>query len=85
MENYDRYSKLIIKSVNYIFKNFLFDNSIKEIYESETTENDPRISIEIDGRIEGEIIINFPTKTLNQITKHFYQKSSQKTLKIVEK
>ena len=33
MNNYEKYPRMIIRSVDHIFKNFLDDNSIEEVYE----------------------------------------------------
>jgi CheY-specific phosphatase CheX len=81
MKDYNKYSKLVIRSVNHIFKNFLKDPSIKEILESQAQNGDPRVSIEIDGSIKGELIISFPAQTLNDITKFFFKGSAARSLK----
>ncbi len=81
MNNYDKYSKMIVRSVDHIFKNFLSDDTITEIYESQPAGKDSRVSIEINGTIKGEIIINFPIKTLDQITRQLINNSSAKSVK----
>jgi CheY-specific phosphatase CheX len=70
-EDEEAYSKILIKSVNHIFKKFLNDNSIVEVYESQAKKSDPLVAIEISGTLNGEVIINIPQKTLDQIAKKF--------------
>ncbi|HON77341.1 MAG TPA: chemotaxis protein CheX [Spirochaetota bacterium] len=81
MKDYNKYSKLVVRSVNHIFKNFLKDPSIKEILVSQAGDDDPRVSIEIDGSLKGELIICFPGDTLNHITKFFFKGSAARSLK----
>ena len=81
MNEYDIYSRVITRSVDHIFKNFLNDNSIKEVYETQSKEKDPQVAIEIDGTLKGEIVINIPVPTLNLITKKFIGTSNQKIIK----
>ncbi len=81
MNEYDIYSKVISRSVDHIFKNFLEDNSIKEVNETQSRVKDPQVAIEIDGSLKGEIIINLPVDTLNLITKKFIGSSNQKLIK----
>ncbi|HOW81932.1 MAG TPA: chemotaxis protein CheX [Spirochaetota bacterium] len=81
MDNYQKYSKCIVRSVNHIFKNFLNDNDITEVYETQAMENDPQVAVEIDGTISGEIVINLPVKTLDLITKKFINRSDTKTIR----
>lgn len=81
MNTYDQYSKLIVRSVNHIFRNFLKDESISEILESQSSGTDPKVSIEINGAIKGEIIINLPEGTLNSITKYFFSSATSRTVK----
>ncbi len=81
MKNYKTYSKLIVRSVNHIFKNFLQDQSVTEIVESKSGRDNQKVSIEIEGSLKGELIINFQPETLNLITKHFIPNSSPKTIK----
>ena len=71
MNEYETYSKILTKSVNHIFKRFLNDNDIAEVYEAQAKENDHVVSIEINGTLSGELIINMPQKTLDQISKKF--------------
>ncbi len=71
MSNYDRYSIYLVRSVSHIFKHFLDDVSVEEVYESQSEEKDPLVSVEIAGTMVGEIIINLPKKTLDQITMKF--------------
>ena len=81
MDNYQKYSKCIVRSVNHIFKNFLNDTGIEEVYESQSREKDPLVVVEIDGTLVGEIVINLPVKTLDLITKKFINKSDTKTIR----
>ncbi|MCP4137716.1 MAG: chemotaxis protein CheX [bacterium] len=78
MSNHNRYSKLIVRSVNHIFSKFLDDDSIEEIYETQAGQHDPQVAVEIKGTIKGEIIINLPHTTLDHITKKFIGVSSSK-------
>ncbi|MBP7583915.1 MAG: chemotaxis protein CheX [Spirochaetes bacterium] len=81
MNTYEQYSKLIVRSVNHIFKNLLKDESVSEILESQSSENDPKVSVEISGSIKGEIIINMPVDTLNRITKFFFSGATNRSVK----
>ncbi len=58
MSNYERYSRFIVRSVDHIFKNFLNDPTIEEVYESQSSEVDRKVAIEIEGTISGELVIN---------------------------
>ncbi|HNR88950.1 MAG TPA: chemotaxis protein CheX [Spirochaetota bacterium] len=69
MDKNDRYSRYIARSVDHIFKNFIKDDTITEVFEAQSHENDPRVCIELAGTISGEIVINIPEKTLSQLTK----------------
>ncbi|MCL1833187.1 MAG: chemotaxis protein CheX [Leptospirales bacterium] len=71
MKDYEAYSKILTKSVNHIFKKFLDDNNIAEVYESQAKKSDPLVAIEIKGTLYGELIINMPQKTLDKISKKF--------------
>ncbi len=81
MSEYDIFSKIITRSVNHIFKNFLGDNHIQEVFESQSREKDPQVHVEIDGSLKGEIIINLPKTTLNLITKKFIGSKSANTIR----
>lgn len=81
MSNYRRYSHFITRSVDHIFKNFLNDHSIQEVFETQSTGKNKRISIEIDGTISGELIINIPVKTLDHITKKLVPNANTRELK----
>ncbi len=81
MNEYDIFSKIITRSVNHIFKNFLGDNEIQEVYESQSREKDPQVHVEIDGTLKGEIIINLPKSTLNLITKKFIGSKNATTIR----
>lgn len=77
----NNYSKYIVKSVDYIFKNFLHDTTIEEVFENQATENDPVVTVEINGTLSGEIMINFPEKTLNHITKRIVSSPGRGAMK----
>jgi CheY-specific phosphatase CheX len=81
MGNYNKYYKCIARSVDHIFKSFLKDNSIQEVFESQSSEKDPKVSIEIEGTLSGEIILNIPEKTLNLITRFFIPGANGRSLK----
>ena len=81
MNEYETYSKILTKSVNHIFKKFLNDNSIVEVYESQAKKNDPLVAVEIRGTLYGEITINMPQKTLDQISKKFIGNQKAKVSK----
>lgn len=81
MGDYDRYSKYLVRSVNHIFKHFLDDTSIEEVYETQSRIKDPLVVVEINGTMKGEIIINLPKKTLDLITGKFVNSSDAKTIK----
>ena len=80
MSNSDLYSKIIVRSVDHIFKKFLQDESIEEVYESFSGENNHQVAFEIGGTVQGEIVINLPDPTLNLLTKKFIgnKKSAKK-------
>lgn len=69
MSNYQRYSNFIVRSVDHIFKNFLNDPTVEEVFESQASQRDPKIVIEINGTLVGELLFNMPVKTLDLITK----------------
>ena len=77
----DRYSKYLVRSVNHIFKHFLDDASIEEVYETQSGTKDPLVVVEINGTMKGEIIINLPKKTLDGITMKFVNSSDVKTIR----
>jgi CheY-specific phosphatase CheX len=81
MSDYDRYSKYLVRSVNHIFKNFLDDTTIEEVYETQSRVKDPLVVVEINGTMKGEIIINLPKRTLDQITVKFVNSNDAKTIK----
>ena len=81
MSDYDRYSKYLVRSVNHIFKHFLDDTSIEEVYETQSRIKDPLVVVEINGTMKGEIIINLPKKTLDLITRKFVNSSDAKTIR----
>ncbi|OHD63771.1 MAG: hypothetical protein A2176_14650 [Spirochaetes bacterium RBG_13_51_14] len=81
MSNYDRYSKYLVRSVNHIFKQFLDDATIEEVYETQAREKDPLVVVEIHGTLKGEIIINLPKRTLDRITMKFINSNDAKTIR----
>lgn len=81
MNNYDRYSKYLVRSVNHIFKHFLDDVSVEEVFESQSNGKDPLVTVEIAGTLVGEIIINLPRKTLDQITMKFINSRDLKAIR----
>lgn len=81
MNNYDKYSKCIVRSVGHIFKNFLDDGMVEEVYTSQSSPKDHKVAVEIEGTIQGELVINLPDKTLALITKKFINKSDAKSIK----
>ncbi len=78
MSNYNTYSKVLVKSVSHIFKNFLKDNEITEVFETQCADSDPQVAVEISGSLEGEIVINLPQNTLNKISKCFVSESRKR-------
>jgi CheY-specific phosphatase CheX len=81
VEEYKLYSKCIARSVDHIFKNFLSDHSIEEIFETQSGPKDPSVAVEINGTLKGELIINMPESTLIAITKLFIGKSDKVSVK----
>ncbi|MCX7677585.1 MAG: chemotaxis protein CheX [Spirochaetes bacterium] len=81
IDSYEQYAKLIVRSVDHIFKNFLKDNTIEEVLESQSSKGDPTVSIGISGSIKGELIISMPQSTLENITKFFFKNASARTIK----
>ncbi len=77
----DRYSRYLVRSVNHIFKHFLDDASVEEVYETQSGSKDPLVVVEINGTMKGEIIINLPKKTLDGITMKFVNSSDVKTIR----
>lgn len=81
INSYDQYSRLIVRSVNHIFKNFLKDHTIEEVLESQSSKGDPSVSVSISGSLKGELIINLPASTLDRITKYFFKSASGRAMK----
>jgi CheY-specific phosphatase CheX len=75
MSNQNMYSKMLVRSVDHIFKNFLEDQTIEEVYETQS-KGGKKIVIEINGSLRGEIIINMPLNTLGMIARKFTNRSS---------
>jgi CheY-specific phosphatase CheX len=81
MNRSDRYSLYLVRSVNHIFNHFLDDPSVEEVYDTQAADKDPRVAVEINGTLAGEIIINLPRKTLDQITMKFINSNDSKIIK----
>ncbi len=81
MSNYNTYYKCIVRSVDHIFKNFFKDCSIDEVFDTQSSEKDPVVSVEISGSLTGEIIINLPVKTLNLLIKEMIPNANPRSLK----
>lgn len=81
MGDYALYSRYLVRSVNHIFKQFLGDTTIEEVYETQSGPKDPRVAVEINGTLKGEIIINLPVETLNFITKKFIGEKDNRSIK----
>jgi CheY-specific phosphatase CheX len=81
MNRYDRYSRYLVRSVSHIFNHFLDDSTVEEVFENQARDNDPLVAVEINGTIVGEIIINMPRKTLDQITMKFINSEDVKTIR----
>ena len=81
MDSYSRYSKYLVRSVSHIFKNFLEDPEVEEIYVSQAVDTDHKVAVELTGTIAGEIIITIPERTLNQITRKFVASKDSRALK----
>ncbi len=81
MVDTDRYSKYLVRSVNHIFKHFLDDASVEEVFETQSKTKDPLVVVEINGTMKGEIIINLPKKTLDLITMKFINSDDMKTIR----
>ena len=77
----EKYAKFLLRSVKYIFKRFLEDENIKEIFEFSGKGRLNRIVIEFSGTMKGEIVIYIPQDTLKQITKKFINTSDEKVLR----
>jgi CheY-specific phosphatase CheX len=69
MNSYDRYYNCIIRSVDHIFKKFFNDTAITEVFESRSSNNDAKVSVEINGSLLGELVLNIPKSTLNLLIK----------------
>lgn len=80
MSGRQTYSKMITHAVSYIFKHFLDDASISEIYETQSSEKSYITAVEIKGTLKGEILISMPMATLELITRKFAGKTKGKAL-----
>lgn len=80
MSDQDLYSRYLVRSVNHIFKNFLGDKGIEEIYETQCHNEDSWVAVEFDGSMEGEIIINLPDPTLKEITRKFINRNDARSI-----
>lgn len=81
MDNYRRYSHFIVRSVDHIFKTFLGDATIEEVFDTQSSKKDPWVVIEIEGTISGELVINLPHKTLDRITRRMLPDIRGRSLK----
>jgi CheY-specific phosphatase CheX len=81
MNMHERYSRYLVRSVNHIFNHFLDDDTIDEVYEDQAEDKDPKVAVEVRGTLVGEIIINLPKKTLDQITMKFINSDDVKTIR----
>jgi CheY-specific phosphatase CheX len=81
MGNYDRYSRYLVRSVTHIFKNFLEDGTIEEVFETQSRDRDPLVVVEIGGTMKGEIILNLPKKTLDRITMKFINSNDARAVR----
>jgi CheY-specific phosphatase CheX len=81
MGNYDRYSRFIVRSVDHIFKNFLNDSNIAEVFEPQSKSNMHLVTIEIQGTLSGELIFNLPLRTLDLITKKMIPGANSRSMK----
>ncbi len=81
MSEYEKYSRLLTRSVTHIFKNFLEDSIIEEVYESQSGNSKHKVAVEFSGTLKGEIIINLPNKTLDEITKKFIRSNDSRSIK----
>ncbi len=81
MGDYALYSKYLVRSVNHIFKQFLGDAAIEEVFEAQSGPKDPCVVVEINGTLKGEVIINLPVETLNIITKKFVGEKDNRSIK----
>jgi CheY-specific phosphatase CheX len=80
MSDYDVYSRYLVRSVSHIFKNFLDDREVEEVYETQCDGNYSQVAVEFKGSMVGEIIINLPPGTLRGITKKFVQKNDSRVI-----
>lgn len=76
MTNQDLYSKIILRSVVHIFRQFLGDESIEEVYETQSRTDGIKAVVEINGTLRGEIIVTLPINTLNMITRQLMKKDT---------
>jgi len=67
MNSYEKYSHCLVRSIYYVFKNFFYDDSIDEVFKTQSSKTEPKVYIEFTGTLFGEIVINFPVKTLNKL------------------
>ncbi|OHD68498.1 MAG: hypothetical protein A2W19_14525 [Spirochaetes bacterium RBG_16_49_21] len=81
MNNYDRYATYLVRSVGHIFRYFLDDTTVEEVFETQARDADPRVAVEISGTLAGEILINLPKKTLDRITMKFINSEDVKIIR----
>lgn len=81
MSNYNVFYKCIVRSVDHIFKNFFKDEGIDEVFDMQSSKEDPVVCVELDGALKGELIINLPVKTLNLLIKQLVPNANPRSLK----
>jgi CheY-specific phosphatase CheX len=77
----EKYMRFLLKAVKYIFRKFLNDEKIEEVFEFNFKGKLNQIIIEFSGTLKGEIIIHLPQDTLKKITKKFISTSNERTLR----
>jgi CheY-specific phosphatase CheX len=75
-----KYEKALVRSVIHIFTNFFSDESIKEEYSTQTSEDDTKVWIEISGTFAGEVEITLTKATLNGLIKKFHPRVQDRYL-----
>ncbi len=81
MSKYNVLYKCIVRSVDHIFKNFFNDGDIDEVFDAQSSKEDPSVYVEITGALKGEIMINIPVKTLNTLIKQLMPGINSRSIK----
>ncbi len=76
------YEKLLLRSVQHIFKNFLMNDSLQESVETQGKGETFSVSIETEGTLHGELIITMPVSTLDRIAVHLAGPAKGKALEM---